>query len=62
MILWNIWAMEPYRSGLLLRHIGQVKARSERSALAVVKRLRVRLDGLELLVREAAYDDWHRPR
>jgi hypothetical protein len=46
---------------MLMRHVGQVRARSEPSAIAAVKRLNARLDGFELLVRDAANDDWYRP-
>jgi hypothetical protein len=42
--------------------MGQVKARNEKAAMAAIKALKIDLTGLKLFVREAAYDQWYRPK
>jgi hypothetical protein len=58
MILWNVYNLE----GRVMRFVGQVKARNEKAAMAAIKALKVDLAGLNLFVREAAFDHWHRPK
>jgi hypothetical protein len=44
-----------------MRLLGQVEARSEKTALAAIKALQVDFNGPELHFRLAAEDDWCRP-
>jgi hypothetical protein len=57
----KLWSVYNLQSGRIMRMLGQVRARNEKAALAAIKAHKVDLSGLNLFVREAAFDQWHRP-
>jgi len=59
--LWNVYCAEPSRSGLALRYVGQVRARSEAGAHRAIAKL-ADCSGLTIVVRAAELDPWVRQR
>jgi hypothetical protein len=64
MISWNIYRLEHNGSGLVAKHLMQVKAKNDIHALHIAMtqlRLTDPKEQRRLCARDVAYDDWHRP-